>query len=172
MVTRLGGDDKEIYGKELDMSLLINKTKLNAAVYSMPQFCPIVRTIFPVPVDDTLAEAATFFLYLQVARDTMGKRFAIKLGERLIENTRASREEIAECVTRLSQQVATIPPKVEFHQHVTLVITFLLAEGKCPTTDEEVLRTCFSRFQSAVSGIKQHLDGIKSQNVRVLKRAS
>ncbi|MCH7546225.1 MAG: hypothetical protein IID30_07475 [Planctomycetes bacterium] len=154
------------------MSLLVNKTKLNAAAYSMPQFCPIVRTIFPEPVDDTLAEASTFFLYLQVARDTMGKRFAVKLGEKLIESTRASREEIAECVSRLSKQVATIPPKAEFHEHVSQVITFLLAEAGCPTTDQEVLRTCFSRFQSAVSGIKQHLDGIKNQNVRVLKRAS
>ena len=154
------------------MGLFVNKTKLNAAVYSMPQFCPIVRTIFPVSVNDTVVEAATFFLYLQVARDTMGKRFAVRLGEELIERTRVPRDEVSKIVTKLSQQVASIPPNIEFHEHVSRMISFLLAEAGCSTTDEEVLQICFSRFDSAVSGIKQHLDGIKTQNVRVLKRAS
>lgn len=154
------------------MGLFVNKTKLNAAVFSMPQFCPIVRTIFPVAVNDTVVEAATFFLYLQVARDTMGKRFAVRLGEELIERTRVPRDEVSKIVTKLSQQVASIPPNIEFHENVSRMISFLLDEAGCSTTDEEVLRICFSRFDSAVSGIKQHLDGIKSQNVRVLKRAS
>lgn len=154
------------------MGLFVNKTKLNAAVFSMPQFCPIVRTIFPVAVNDTVVEAATFFLYLQVARDTMGKRFAVRLGEELIERTRVPRDEVSKIVTKLSQQVASIPPNIEFHENVSRMISFLLDEAGCSTTDEEVLRICFSRFDSAVSGIKQHLDGIRSQNVRVLKRAS
>ena len=77
------------------MGLFVSKAKLKAATYSMHQFCPNVKTIFPMSeVDEVVVEASTLFLYLQTARDVLGVRFARTLAEMLQQRLRSNPEHV------------------------------------------------------------------------------
>lgn len=154
------------------MGLFVSRLKLRAAAGSMHQFCPRVKMIFPVAVDEPAVEASTAFLYLQTARDVLGRRFASSLARQLASKFRAPKREQMVRVARISAMADAHGGDEEFHEFITRVVKALLQEAGCPTNDPETLRECFTYFQEAVGPMKEHLMGIKNQNTWVLRRAA
>lgn len=154
------------------MGLFINKLKLRAAAGSMQQFCCKVCDIFPEEVSSEVVEATTTFLYLQMANEILGRRFAARLAGCLIERVVGSPEELKRRVIQLSTTVENRGRHEEFHVYITRLVGCLLKEAGCPSDDPEVLRDCFIQFQEAVSPMQEHFEGIKNQNTWVLRRAA
>lgn len=154
------------------MGLFVNKLKLRAAAGSMQQFTCKVNDIFPEEVGSEVVEATTTFLYLQMADEILGRRFASRLAGCLIERVAISPEELKKRVIQLSANVENRGRHEEFHVYITRLVGCLLQEAGCPSDDPEVLRDCFIRFQEAVSPMKEHFEGIKNQNTWVLRRAA
>ena len=75
-------------------------------------------------------------------------------------------------VTSLSLQVQTRGRQEEFHEFITRIVRCFLQEAGCPSSDPELLRECFIRFQDAVTPMKQHLAGIKKQNTWIMRQAA
>ena len=155
------------------MGLFVSKAKLKAATYSMHQFCPHVKTIFPIPdVEESVIEASTLFLYLQTARDVLGARFAGSLAEMLQHRLRSNPDRVVAIVSRLSSRIEPLQSHEEYHVFITRIIHSLLSEAGCDTQDQAAMQGCFARFQAAADPIRDHLKGIKRQNVWVMKRAA
>lgn len=154
------------------MWLFISKLKLRAAAGSMHQFCGKVSDIFPEEVSREVVESTTTFLYLQMANEILGRRFASRLAGCLIERVAASPEALKKRVIQLSSRVENRGRHEEFHEYITRLVGCLLTEAGCPSDDPEVLRDCFIVFQEAVSPMKEHFEGIKNQNTWVLRRAA
>ena len=162
--------------------MLIDGIKLKAAQHSMHQYMSSVRPIFPGEVADDVVEVATFFLYIRIARDVFGSRFASRLTRRLRHQlkyndpaTGMSRlKRIAKRAEQmrkaLRQSSASRAPEAEFENNVRSAISSLLAEGEFPASDPEVLKLAFKEFDGAVRQIKQHLAGIKKQNHFIMRR--
>ncbi|MCZ6837274.1 MAG: hypothetical protein O7G85_15975 [Planctomycetota bacterium] len=157
---------------EVAMGLFVSTLKLNATAYSMHQFCSKIRDVFPVPVDDVVVEASTAFLYLQTVNDIMGKRFANRVAKAMSTKFKAPAQDVMSRVARLSALVDSHDGGEEFHEFITRVVRSMLSEAGCPTEDPQVLREGVMHFQAAMSPMKEHLMGIKSQNTWVLRRAS
>ncbi len=155
------------------MGLFVSKAKLKAATYSMHQYCPHVRTVFPVgEVDDAVVEASTLYLYLHTARDVMGARFTRSLAEMLQHRLRSSPERVMTILGRLNAMTQSMHGNEEYHEVITRIIHAMLSEAGCDTHDQPTLQGCFARFQAVAGPIGKHLQGIKRQNVWVMKRAA
>ena len=164
------------------MSLFVNGHKLNAAAESMHQFCGAIRTIFPDPVEDRIVEAVTGFLYVRVAEEVFGRRFAAALRAKLrtlckfapwseIESRIASIEHNIEAFDAHSVELdPTLMAEEEFTRHVRSVIRALLLEGANPWEYTNVVRHTFPRFENAVRSLKAHLEGIRRQSDFLIRR--
>jgi hypothetical protein len=161
------------------MFLFVDPLKLKAAARSMPQFRPVVRTLFPGPVHDVVVEAATIYLYLTVCRQVFSRRFTTELSRFLVRNVRCGRPgEVAARVKRLAKEANSVEHSLgrfatskdqEFRDRIRGMILSLFAEGGYPDNDPELVRTAFEPFEQVVRRIKVHLSGIKEQNHFVLK---
>lgn len=161
------------------MALFVDKLKLKAAARSMPQFEVSVRTLFPGEVEDAVVEAATGFLYEQVANDVFDRRFAARLRKALLKMYRSAEpDEIAGRARRIARLAEMFQrtseddpdsPQAAFTQHVQCVIRSMLAEAGLPFNDPEHVKASLGQFDSTMRKIKSHLEGIKRQNHFVLK---
>lgn len=161
--------------------MLVNDRKLKAATGSMHQFCQEVREVFPGDVDDRVVEAATAYLYLSLARDLFGQRFASKLqkrlGERLKYSTPAEVEGHMVRITRhaeamekaMAAQTHDKSPEEIVRNHVTAVIEAMLADAGFPTNDPATFKKAYPVFDAAIKSIRTHLLGIKEQNHFLMK---
>ncbi|MCP3902626.1 MAG: hypothetical protein GY715_03235 [Planctomycetes bacterium] len=163
------------------MGILINKSKLKAAAGSMHQFCGAVRGVFIRPVTDDVVEAATVFLYEHVAREVFGNRFATELRREARLHYRSSPattveqrvDRLARNVDVLRRHADRIGPAGSAHEqytrHVHNVIRALLIEANAPHNDPELIKGTFSRFESVIRRVKDHLVGIKRQSKYVMR---
>ncbi|MCA9295130.1 MAG: hypothetical protein KC983_01410 [Phycisphaerales bacterium] len=157
------------------LGLTVDRRKVKAAARSFPQFCPIVRLMFPGDADDDVIEASTVFLYEKLTEVVFGKRFVQAMRQELGESFKfASAAETAMRVARIDR-LANDFEKIamsgnaaakagDFTEHVCGVIRSMLAEAGYRTDDPELLRQTFPRFDHAVRRMKSHLTGIKQQN--------
>ena len=163
------------------MHLLVNQLKLKAAIRSMHQFCPIVRTIFPDLVDDRVVEATVSLLYQRIADDVYGRRFAVALEAGLRDVYKFSgwidvEDRIARIVHNISifeTHTQSLDPSLDvsedFTRHVRSVIRAILLEAHGPWDDTNVVRHTYPRFENAARRIKAHLEGIRKQPKFVMK---
>lgn len=165
------------------MALIVNRVKLSAAAGSMHQFCSTVRNIFPTPPSDEVVEAATVFLYLQVAREVFGGRFATRLRAALRPIYKfASAPIIDSCVVRIERELedrhamtartaSLHMPGDAFARSVANAIrSLIVSAGLAAEPDEETLRASYPRFEEAVRSVKRHLQGIHDQSGFILRR--
>jgi hypothetical protein len=164
------------------MSLFVNGHKLNAAAESMHQFCGCIRMIFPDPVHDGIVEAVTGFLYIRVAEEVFGRRFAVSLQAKLRSLYKfAPFSEIESRIARIEHNIQafdahsveldpTLMAEEEFTRHVRSVIRALLLEAANPWEDSNVVRHTFPRFENAVRTLKGHLEGIRRQSDFLIRR--
>lgn len=163
------------------MGMLINEKKLKAAIGSMHQFCHPVREIFPGDVDDCVVESATLYLYTSLARDLFGPRFAGKLQKKLYERLKyTTRAEIQGHIARITKTSDALEkaehttshdhsPEEVVRAHVTSTIEAMLADAGFSYDDAEVIKKAYDRFERAIKIIRQHLIGIREQNVYLMK---
>jgi hypothetical protein len=166
------------------MGLLLNDRKLKAAAASMHQFCQGVRCIFPGDVDDRVVEAATLHLYVNLARDAFGQRFAAKLQKRLQGNLKYSTPaEIEGRLARIAKhsealersaasQASERSPEEICRAHSEAVIDAMLTDAGFSEKDQEVSKRAYIKFEDAIKEIRKHLQGIKDQNYFVMKSKS
>ncbi len=164
------------------MGFFVNDLKVKATAGSMHQFCQVVRSIFPGHADDRVIEAATVYLYAQVAEDLFGKRFTSRLKKQLGARIKYSTpSELAVRVAKIKRQarvraraVAALSPvrspEERVRLHVTSVIESLLFEAGFEASDPEVVRQCYARFEDVVRQLKKHLQGIKEQNYFLMSK--
>lgn len=172
----MGGCGGEADGEAEFMPLLVDKLKLKAAAGSLHQFLPAVRGVYPRPPADDATEAATVFLYVGLAREIFGRRFAHHLRLHLRPRYKfAIPTEIELRVLRIENRLEALTREAEPSMaddsaaHVTTVIRALLAEA-CPEFDDpRHVRAIYPRFEEAVRRIKNHLLGIKRQPRFVMK---
>jgi hypothetical protein len=163
------------------MGFFLDRLKLKAALHSMHQYLSPVRGMFPGDVSDEVVEAATYFLYVRIARDVFTPRFAATLSRRLKYNLKFNDPSTAvghvKRIGRRAEKMrkalrsssASRAPEIEFENNVRSVISSLLAEANLPANDPEVLKVAFREFDNAVRQIKQHLLGIKKQNHFIMR---
>lgn len=163
------------------MGLFVNKQKVKAAVFSMHQFCPVVRGVYRELPDDDVVEAATAFLYERLAREIFGKRFAEMVRHYLqyqykfapVADIEARRDRIERNVEIFRrQEEATAPAQSsqdEFTHRVRSVIRAFLAEAGMPYDDDELVCDAFPRFDETVRRVRAHLEGIRRQSRYVMK---
>jgi len=156
------------------MELFIDRLKLKAATKSMHQFCGAVRSFLPERTDDAVVETATFYLYIKIAREVFGRRFARALRWRLRDTAKfASPEEIERRAFRIERQAEKLrkaadsspnarSPEARFQNYVSSVIESLLSQADS-ASDREARRNCFTSFEEAARKIKTHLVGIRNQ---------
>jgi len=163
------------------MGLLVNERKLKAAALSMHQFCQEVRCIFPGDVDDRVIEAATAYLYVSLARDLFGHRFAIRLQKRLRGGLKYSTPaEVEGHVARIarhseslekaaaSQSTDRTPDEV-CRAHTEAVIEAMLADAGFKDVAADEGKKAYIKFEAAIHVIRKHLVGIKEQNYFLMK---
>jgi hypothetical protein len=163
------------------MGLLVNDRKLKAAAFSMHQFCQEVRCIFPGDVDDRVIEAATVYLYVSLARDLFGHRFAIRLQKRLRGSLKYSTPaEVEGHVARIARQSESLEkeaasqatertPEEVCRAHTEAVIEAMLADAGFQDPAEEDATKAYIKFEAAIRVIRKHLVGIKEQNYFLMK---
>ena len=161
------------------MGLLVNDRKLKAAMRSMHQFCQDVREIFPGEVDDRVVESATVYLYVSLARDLFGPRFAARLLKKLRGLLKyATPAEVDGRVARIEKHSEALDRSLANRNqgadelcrtHVASVMEAMLSDAGFQGDDPVVTKRAFARFERAISDIRKHLLGIKEQNVFVLK---
>ncbi len=162
--------------------MIVNDRKLKAAALSMHQFCQEVRCIFPGDVDDRVVEAVTAYLYLSLARDLFGHRFALRLQKRLRGNLKySSPAEVeghlariakhSECLERAaaSESADDRTPEEVCRAHTTAVIEAMLADAGFQTFDAADGKKAYIKFEAAIMVIRKHLVGIKEQNYFLMK---
>jgi len=150
--------------------------------------CPAVRGIFPDLVEDRIVETATRYLYVQLADDVFGSRFAalLRAGLRHVYKY-AEWQEIEARIGRIERNIrlfneqeeraieqgAATPAVVgddEFTRRVRSVIRALLYEAGSDHDDFNVIRHTFPRFDAAVRRVKSHLTGIEQQPHFVMRK--
>ncbi len=163
------------------MGLFINDRKLKAAASSMHQFCQEVRTIFPGQADDRVVEAATAYLYAQLAHDLFGARFARKLSRKLRANLKYSTlAELEGRMAGIGRQVAAMEqtvssaatgksPEEIVRLHVSCTIEAMLTSAGFSGNDPEVGRKVYPRFEEVIRNMRKHLLGIREQNYFLMK---
>ncbi|MHC4776806.1 MAG: hypothetical protein ACYTBR_16305 [Planctomycetota bacterium] len=154
------------------MGLLVNDRKLKAAAFSMHQFCQEVRCIFPGDVDDRVIEAATVYLYVSLARDLFGHRFAIRLQKRLRGNLKYSTPaEVEGHVARIARQSESLERAAasQATERTPAVIEAMLADAGFQDPADEDARKAYIKFEAAIMVIRKHLVGIKEQNYFLMK---
>ena len=164
------------------MALIINQQKLQAAAGSMHQFCQEVRELYPGPADDPAVEAATYYIYVNMARDVFGRRFSGRMSRVIRSKLKyATASEIKQRMTRIHRRSRARdralhkingPRGAEdrCRSHVTSVIKALLAEASFHGDDPDIIRCAYTRFEEVARHIKRHLTGIKEQNRFVLNK--
>jgi hypothetical protein len=174
------------------MGLFINKLKLKAAIGSMHQFCPVVRTIFPDAPTDEVVEAATVFLYERLVRAIFGNRFADHWRAGVRAKFRYSTPiDMDMRLARIGQNVETFEQQEaapgdgsgasggsggsgasdhdEFTRHVRSVIRALLVEAGAPYDDPGIVKLIFPRFENTARRLRDHLQGLKHQAQFVMR---
>ena len=163
------------------MGLLINERKVRAAAGSMHQFCQQVRAIFPGPADDRIVEAATVYLYLNLARDLFGHRFASRLLKKLARQLKyCSAREIEATITKIVKLSTAMEkaaadngsnrsPEAIVRAHVVSVIEAMLTDAGFRGEDPELSSKAYEPFERAVMAIRKHLLGIKEQNYFLMR---
>jgi hypothetical protein len=162
------------------MGLIVNERKLKAAALSMHQFCQEVRGVFPGDVDDRAVEASTAYLYLSLARDLFGHRFAGKLQKRLLGNLKyttpaeveghlARITRHAEAMERAVASRSDRTPEEVCRAHTEAVIDAMLGDAGFKGIDSETGAKTYIKFEEAIIVIRKHLLGIRDQNHFVMK---
>jgi hypothetical protein len=163
------------------MGLLVNERKLKAAALSMHQFCQEVRAIFPSDVDDRVVEAATVYLYVSLARDLFGQRFASRLQKKLHGNLKYSTPaEVEGHLVRISRQSESMEkaaaakasertPEELCRAHTESVIEAMVANAGIQNHDPVEAKKAYIKFEEAIRVIRKHLVGIKEQNYFLMK---
>lgn len=159
------------------MGFLTNDRKVKAAAGSMHQFCQPVRAIFPGSVSDSVVEAATIYLYVNLARDLFGLRYANKLQRRLRRTLKySSAKEIEARIAAIVRQSAVLEkaaavkgggsrsPDDVVRAHVVSVIEAMLNDAGFRGEDPEIARKAYEPFERTVKDMRRHLMGIKEQN--------
>lgn len=163
------------------MGLFGNDRKLKAAANSMHQFCQEVRHMFPGDVDDRVIEASTAYIYIQMAHDLFGHRFASRLQRRLrnqlkyatpaeLEGRVAGITRHAEGLERAALQMSSDhSPEEICRLHTSCVIESLLVIAGFDVGKPEVTKTAYIRFEEIIQDIRKHLLGIKEQNYFLMR---
>jgi hypothetical protein len=162
------------------MGLLVNDRKLKAAAGSMHQFCQEVRCIFPGDVDDRVVEAATVYLYVNLARDLFGPRFAARLQKRLhgdlkystpaeVEGHLARIAKQSESREKAASQSTDRTPEELCRAHTEAVIDAMLGDAGFQAIDGADAKKAYIKFEEAIMVIRKHLIGIKEQNHFLMK---
>ena len=150
----------------------------------MHQFCQEVREMFPGTADDAAIEAATYYIYNNMARDVFGNRFAGTMARSIRRKLKyTTSAEIRQRLGRINRRTqardkamdkVTTPRSAEekCRCHVTSVIKALLAEAGYHGDDPETASIAYARFEELVRDIKRHMMGIKEQNHFVLNTAA
>ncbi len=166
------------------MGLLINDRKVKAAAGSMHQFCQPVRAIFPGSVSDGVVEAATIYLYMNLARDLFGLRFANKLQRKLRRSLKyGSAKEVEARISAIVRQSAALEkaaamkggsrsPDDVVRAHVVSVIEAMLNDAGFRGEDPEIARKAYEPFERTVKEMRRHLVGIKEQNSFLMRSKS
>jgi hypothetical protein len=166
------------------MALFVNQQKVKAAAHSMHQFCQEVRDIFPGDTDDRVIETVTVYLYVQLAQDLFGPRFATRLRSRLRQRLKyATPAEVQARVERIDRQAEVFEEAAGStsssrsaedicRTHVTSVIEAMLAEAGYRGEDAELTKKAYMRFEDVIRDIRKHLLGIKEQNSFIMKAKS
>ena len=163
------------------MGLLVNERKLKAAALSMHQFCQEVRAIFPGDVDDRVVEAATVYLYVSLARDLFGHRFAGRLQKKLHGNLKYSTPaEVEGHLARICRHAEGLEkaavakggegtPEELCRAHTEAVIEAMLANAGIQDFDPVEAKKAYIKFEEAIRAIRKHQVGIKDQNYFLMK---
>jgi hypothetical protein len=159
------------------MGFLINSRKVRAAAGSMHQFLQPVRTIFPGPVSDKIVEAATIYLYMNLARDLFGLRFANQLQRKLRRELKyGTAREVEARIAAIVRMAAALEkaaagtggggraPEDVVRAHVVSVIEAMLNDAGLRGEDPETARKAYEPFERTVKDMRRHLLGIKEQN--------
>lgn len=166
------------------MSLFGNDRKLKAAASSMHQFCQEVRHMFPGDVDDRVIEASTAFIYVKMAQDLFGARFAQRLMRRLrtqlkyatpaeLEGRIVGINKHAEGLERTASQLTgDTSPEEMCRLHTSCVIEALLALAGFDGNDPQVAKNAYLSFEEIILDMRKHLLGIKDQNFFLMKNKS
>ncbi|MHC4219604.1 MAG: hypothetical protein ACYSU7_14270 [Planctomycetota bacterium] len=164
------------------MSMMVNERKLKAAALSMHQFCQQVRHIFPGDVSDRMVEASTVYLYVSLARDLFGQRFATRLQKRLRGKLKyATPAEVDGHLGRITKQSEAVEKTLAAQKqgeqnaeeivraHVEAVIDAMLDDAGFKISDPEVGKKAYVKFEEAIREIRKHLMGVKDQNHFLMK---
>jgi hypothetical protein len=163
------------------MGFLVNERKVRAASASMHQFCQQVRGIFPGPASDKVVEAATIYLYLILAQDLFGMRFADKLQRKLRRQLKyCSAKEAEAHLAGIVRRAATLERAAESRNpnrspedivrtHVVCVIESMLTDAGFNDVDTDLAKKAYQAFETAVKNIRRHLLGIKEQNFFLMR---
>jgi hypothetical protein len=166
------------------MGLLVNERKLKAAAFSMHQFCHEVRGVFPGEVDDRAVEASTVYLYVSLARDLFGHRFAAKLQRRLLGNLKyTTPAEVEGQLVRINKHSEALEravaarssdrtPEEVCRAHTEAVIDAMLGDAGFKGIDHETSKKTYIKFEEAIMVIRKHLLGIRDQNTFLMKTKS
>jgi hypothetical protein len=151
----------------------------------MHQFCQPVRAIFPGTVSDQVVEAATIYLYMNLARDVFGLRFANKLQRKLRRTLKyGSAKEVESRIAGIVRQAAALEkaaattggggrsPDDVVRAHVVSVIEAMLNDAGLRGEDPELAKKAYEPFERTVKDIRRHLVGIKEQNSFLMRAKS
>src|SRR5262245_12647819 len=148
------------------MGFLMMDRKVKAAAGSMHQFCQVVRGIFPGPVSDKIAEAATLYMYLNLTRDVFGLRFANTLQRKLRRKLKyCTAKEVEAHVVAIVRQASALEkavaaksgdksPEEVVRAHVVSVIEAMLNDAGFRGEDPEISRKAYEPFERAVEDIR------------------
>jgi hypothetical protein len=142
---------------------------------------PPVRGVFHGSVDEDVVEAAAAYFYNCVALRVFGPRFAHAMMLRMRARYRtAPSVDVERRTMRISDQVAAMeraneeanpgrPAQQRNAEYISSAIRAMFVESGLTEAEETTIAAAFPRAESAIERMKQHLEGIKRQNIWVMR---
>lgn len=169
----------------LPLSWIASPRRVRAAVRSMHQFCPIVRSMFTEDIEDDAIEAMTVYLYLSIARDVLGRGFSKRLARNLRKQLKyCSPYEINPRLQRIARRSRKIERRLRdktrkrmtgadrYALRIQGVVRAMLFESTRYKTDNQArdaaLAHAYAPFNTVSSRMKAHLEGIGKQHFSML----
>ena len=160
--------------------------RVRAAVFSMHQFCPAIRSMFrDDEIDDPAIEAMTVYLYMHHARGIFGRFFAMRLLRKMRNQVKyCSGPEVVDRMKRITRRARKIERHLrtkacnrlsgaERHaMHLQSVVRALMYESDHFRLDKNACDAAFQHavapFQAANARMQSHLEGIRRQHFSML----